>query len=349
MFPRLALGYWFLIALCVITLIISAQVGIEPASYYLSVSLTDKDVSVWIMPVLIWYLFVAVALVQRRVERPLQTLWRLTSRQKGWILRGTLFVFLSVPLGRAVMRVKVAIPNLVPFYADHFLIQADRALLGTDAWRLTHHLVGFAGTVVLDRLYGLWFMVMMGTLAWAAFTRDIRFQVRSLTAYFLTWFILGGVFATALSSVGPCFYDQFYGGNQFAPMMELLRGYDARYSLNALFSMHYLTAVFGKEEIGSGISAMPSLHVGIAFLLFLMCRSRFGMRWPRHVAFVYFVLIWFASVHLGWHYAVDGLASVFGVSAIWWGSGKFVRWLDARDARRLADEPKTEGIPSFAV
>jgi len=37
------------------------------------------------------------------------------------------------------------------------------------------------------------------------------------------------------------------------------------------------------------------------------------------------MLVWLASIMLGWHYSVDGYVAVFGVAACWWVAG----WLTA--------------------
>jgi TRAP-type C4-dicarboxylate transport system permease small subunit len=60
---------------------------------------------------------------------------------------------------------------------------------------------------------------------------------------------------------------------------------------------------------------MPSLHVALAVLYPLV-----GFRVNRWlgVAFVlYAFLILLGSIHLGWHYAIDGYVSAIAVIAIW--------------------------------
>ncbi|MGX5841475.1 hypothetical protein ACWGTI_12205 [Mesorhizobium sp. ArgA1] len=32
--------------------------------------------------------------------------------------------------------------------------------------------------------------------------------------------------------------------------------------------------------------------------------------------------MFFGSIHLGWHYAVDGIVGIAAALAIWWGCGK---------------------------
>jgi membrane-associated phospholipid phosphatase len=41
---------------------------------------------------------------------------------------------------------------------------------------------------------------------------------------------------------------------------------------------------------------------------------------------VYCAIILVGSVHLGWHYAVDGYAGLALAAVCWWASGHFARW-----------------------
>jgi hypothetical protein len=76
-----------------------------------------------------------------------------------------------------------------------------------------------------------------------------------------------------------------------------------------------------KIMFAGGISAMPSLHVALAVLFAcagFACHRAAG--WAM-TAFAF--VIWFGSVHLGWHYAVDGLIGgalavvLWKVAGIW--------------------------------
>ena len=42
--------------------------------------------------------------------------------------------------------------------------------------------------------------------------------------------------------------------------------------------------------------------------------------WPRlqWAGWAYVALIWFGSVHLGWHYFSDGVAGIAGALLVWW-------------------------------
>ena len=63
--------------------------------------------------------------------------------------------------------------------------------------------------------------------------------------------------------------------------------------------------------VHNGISAFPSVHVGLIAMnaLFVAERSRMLGR----VAWLYVVLIVASSVYLGWHYAIDGYVSILVV------------------------------------
>ena len=70
-----------------------------------------------------------------------------------------------------------------------------------------------------------------------------------------------------------------------------------------------------KAGMGSGISAMPSMHVATAVLLAL-----FGWRYSRQAGIaltLYAVVIMIGSVHLGWHYALDGYVGALGAMVVW--------------------------------
>ncbi|HMO69504.1 MAG TPA: phosphatase PAP2 family protein [Novosphingobium sp.] len=106
----------------------------------------------------------------------------------------------------------------------------------------------------------------------------------------------------------------------------------------------------GEHGLGRGITAMPSMHVGLAFLFFLAMRHQGRIAAWAFGAF--FVVIALASVHLGYHYAVDGYVSMALTGAIWWAAKRLVgqphgtqladlrRWWPAG---RRPDGPATAG------
>ncbi|TPK99059.1 hypothetical protein FJ567_17440 [Mesorhizobium sp. B2-4-16] len=227
---------------------------------------------------------------------------------------------------------KDGISRIVPFYADKYLIELDRGIhSGIDAWRILDKFVGIGFFIFsLNFLYNLWFIVMLTILFCVTFTiENERTRSQYLVAFVLIWIILGNVAAVLFSSVGPAFVMSFYNDSTFLPLMNSLQAINKVYPVWALDAQRLLLANAGLHgpRLGSGISAFPSLHVAVATLnaIYLW---RFGalLRWLG-VAFL--IAIQLGSVHLGWHYAVDGYASMLATPVIW----IFAGWLSG--LRRL--------------
>ncbi len=79
----------------------------------------------------------------------------------------------------------------------------------------------------------------------------------------------------------------------------------------------YLWAAYrdGTTSKGSDISAMPSLHVAMAVLMALGT-WRIN-RWIGAGMWAYALMIQIGSVHLAWHYAIDGFLAAVLTVGIW--------------------------------
>lgn len=348
-FERLRTGYVALLTLATLLFALTFELGVAPASVYVS---TDGMAKTLLLLGAAFPLAclagVAIAVVRRQAERPTAVILRFFRINRAWLLRGAIMAAMVFLLGRSFMSYKSGLAHYSEYWADPFLANLDRAVLGRDAWEWTHRLFGPLGTQLLDRFYQMWFFVMMCCMGWFCFTRNTQLQLRGLLCYLLCWGFLGSLLATSLASVGPCFYDQFVGGHRFQPMMARLQQIDSTHPLMALDVMGYLARSYGQDRLGAGISAMPSLHVAIAFLSFLAVRDYSDFFLIKLSAAVFAILIFVGSVHLGWHYASDGIVGVLATWLFWWLTGRYVRWLDARDRFREAmrGQPAARLLPA---
>jgi hypothetical protein len=336
-FVRFSTAYYALIALAATEIALAIALGRSGLWQLLSSNgLPLMIVLIGGLFPLIWITGVALAITHRRVDRPISAIGRMILAQKAWLLRGIFLATVVIIFARGYSSFKSSISRLNPFWADHWLAELDYRTFGIDPWRLSHAVFGPTATLIIDRLYILWFFMMFLSLGWFCFTRNPKLQIRGLLSYLLSWSLLGGVAAVAFSSVGPCFYQQFYGDDRFAPLVANLNAVNADTPLFAVRSMKFLIDSLGVDRFGSGISAMPSLHVTIAMLSFLATLTYSRSRALKVISGLFAACILVGSVHLGWHYAWDGFFGILAVTLIWWSSGRFVDWVEARELAQQA-------------
>lgn len=285
--------------------------------------------------------FVAVVAIRIMVvERParltraiiseLRTRWLTAER----LIQGIPLILLFMMFMSCFSSMKSMIPIFQPYAWDPVFHHWDKTLhFGLEPWRITHSLLGgdFA-TFAMNFVYNLWFPIMFGVLYWQVFTlRDRVRQQRFLVSFYLCWIINGTILASALSSAGPAFYGQLFPGDPYSALMQTLHAINERFGLFALSTQDMLWNTYQNNRMGfgSGISAMPSMHVSIACLLMLFS---FGKQvfW-RYFFSVFFVLILIGSVHLAWHYAVDAYVAIITTILIWYLTGKLYRDRPALD------------------
>ena len=227
---------------------------------------------------------------------------------------------------------------LAGFSWDPAIAAADKALfLGTDPWRLTHALFSSPqATVWIDRIYHGWFVPMsLGLIVCAWMPRSsFRLRTQYMLSYIGVWIGIGSILAFLMPSAGPCFYEQYAGGNaSFHELMRRLAETQAETgaTLTSLSNQGLLANLFMSDKlaVGGGISAMPSVHNGLA-VLFALAAFRLN-RTAGWVLAAYAILIWLGSIHLGWHYALDGLIAAGLTYGIWSVCGRVAVALDASE------------------
>ena len=235
-------------------------------------------------------------------EHPTRRLLSESPRFTGFAV-GVILVALQIGV---LTWTKVMLPIASSFWADPFLANIDHAIFRDEPWRIAYAKFGWAASFI-DTAYVSWAPVKLAALSLLVSLPESPVKSRALLAYFL----LMAMVATGqyvLPSAGPILYAQMGFGDRFAalplkPWVEAAKTY---------LWQAYLE---GGGRIGTGISAMPSLHVAIALWIALVVwayRPRLFL-----LAFFYFVLILVGSVLLGWHYAVDGFAAI-AISLLAW-------------------------------
>ena len=283
----------------------------------------------------------AKILIRKRPERPLSFLWhdlkgdRLLHKRILQALPPLLLLPFALS---AHTSIKFLIPLIQPFAWDYEFAAWDAALHGGwQPWELLQPILGDPRiTDWIDYAYRFpWFWMVIVMKFWLTFTLD-RERVRFLVSYVLCWLLLGSVAAILFSSVGPVYYSHLVEGpDPFAPLMSYLDSVGDSYRMYALSSQEYLWQAYTDQMLrpGVGISAMPSMHLSMGFFLVLIS-------WKYHLvlrilSLAFLVVLQIGSVHLGWHYAIDGYVAIIGTYAIWWAVGRALEWRE----RRLAVRP----------
>ena len=247
-------------------------------------------------------------------------------------LVGALVVAVFLPTFLSVFTgFKTMIGMIHPYAWDVTFAAWDRWLhFGWHPWQLLHPLLASPWiTSAINIVYNCWLVVLYLVLFWQAFTtRHPRLRMQFFLTFVVTWAVLGTLMATLLSSGGPVYYGRLTGlADPFAPLLDYLRAANdvgVVWALKVQDSLweSYVTGVY---DVGRGISAMPSVHVATA-VLFALLAWRID-RWLGIGFTVFAAVIMIGSVHLAWHYAIDGYVSAVLTLVVW----RLCGWWVARE------------------
>lgn len=247
-----------------------------------------------------------------------------------WLILAILMVGLTLPLFQ-LFKQHILPARGFPF--DPYVAALDRFLFaGHDAWRITHALFGsVGGTLFFDRVYALWLpMMFVFPMIAVMAARDERVRARLLGCWIISWVLIAVLGAWVFGSAGPCYYIQLVGPDAgFSELNARLAalGVAAQKEGQVLAALDFQAMLLAEHRTtdllpAGGISAMPSMHVAMATLFAL---SGYRIYRPLgHVMALYAVLIWIGSVHLGWHYASDGIIGAAMMALLWHVSGKVI-------------------------
>ncbi len=270
-----------------------------------------------------------------RPERPAQALYQAMKADvldpRRYIIGLPVFIAMFVFMN-IFSQIKANITLVNPFSWDEAFMKLDYWLhFGNHPWELLQPLVGHPFvTFLIAKLYSVWLGIMWITWMWLAFDKRLSLlRTQFFAAFFLTWMIGGGLLAIVFSSAGPVYYSNLgLSPDPFIGLFNYLRDANETFAIDSLFVQDVLwDAHTGKVSLVAGISAMPSMHNATALLFVLVTwpvSRRLGMAMAAF-AFVIFI----GSIHLGWHYAVDGYLGFAVALPCWWIAGRFARWHNA--------------------
>ncbi len=291
---------------------VAAAAAVAPVTYL--AMLTEYTFQKYSFPIPLFALFgmVGVAVFYRPRSPLTFILEKLLDRGKGALVIIAMFLLSAA----AFSTLKHVTPVYVSFFADPFLAKLDATIHFGNPWKVAHAIFPLSLEPTLFVLYGpVWFVQMVGMVLVAAFAKDHAIRARYFLSLVLVAIILGSVVRIIGSSAGPIFFGRIVGGDRFADLMAVLGS--SPWGGAMIETSDYLYSSYAQDRtvFGTGIAAMPSLHVALAVLnaLFL---SQFG-RATKYWGWFYFSAIMFGSVYFGWHYAIDGYVAIIATVTIW--------------------------------
>jgi hypothetical protein len=324
MFPTLR--YW-LVAVQAAFVLALAAISSRPVPFEYSRPI-GAALIIWCVG--LTYLLCRTALTSTEIGRPLTSIARGMKAELPTLRKAFAYALL---LGLAMALhgwAKTIIPHAGGYWADPMLADFDHRLFGEDPWRLFP--VDGLGPL-FAKIYVSWFPVTFGMMGLLAFSK--RDHSVLLTSFLAILIIVGTIGQYLLPSAGPIFYERIGLGPRFD---QLVATTDPSVTFLADYLWQNLES--GGANLGTGISAMPSMHVTLA--VWTMFAARAFWRPLTIPAALYALLIYVYSVGSGWHYATDGIVGAALAVAIH-------AWLSKRARQPAKADGSIEAAPAGAL
>jgi hypothetical protein len=276
-----------------------------------------------------------------------------------WVMFGFVFasqliyLFVSHSFGR----VKSLIPLFHPYGIDPLLHYLETSLflgVSPSQWWVQE----VPAYITHAFAYGympVWVIAIQAYFIWQLCKSPDEARTQFISCFLLLWIIAGILFATLFSSVGPIYYPEFYADANSAgyrQMIERLLANPDAFTQKMYVDIRQMLLIFYHDHSIvdiNAISAMPSLHTGVAFLMTL--HSHHYTRYLRYGMYPFALFIFIGSFALGWHYILDSVASALLVYAIWQLNLHSLRRAQAtsRPSRKCASTPPRSPAAPKAV
>jgi hypothetical protein len=240
-------------------------------------------------------------------------IWYPRARDNAWSWRVGL-LFYPIAMNLVFMNMKIAIPRIHPGKLDPLLQALDARVLGENLSLRIQPFVHPLPTEVFSACYFLFFVYLLFSLIYY-FVGDLRL-LRKFVIGLFTIYGIGFIGYSFVPASGPChaMADQF--------TVPLSGWWITR--LNA--------AVVARGS--NGVDVFPSLHCAIStFFLFFDRRHR---PWRFKLYLVPCVGLWFSTIYLRYHYAIDVVCG-FALAA-------FALFLSHRYPTDSMDSPKRNDL-----
>ncbi|MCG3743890.1 hypothetical protein EXA18_10400 [Vibrio cincinnatiensis] len=280
--------------------------------------------------VISYILYYFVILIIRKERRPLRCFYYkflVLLYHRHFFFSGVIMLLAINVFSECYSIIKGMIYFIDPFSFDFTFHKMDLFIFnGYPAWQFFDFIYEYPKIIsIINLMYNFWFFLVWGSLLYFIFSLNNNYRIKYVISWVLCWFVIGNILAVLLSSSGPVFVHRLNSGNTlYLPLIDtlnrvnnILLDIDWPIKVWALNTQDMLWNAFvsNSDILGKGISAMPSMHVSMSVLMalsFWHVKRSLGL-----LLWVYTFIIYFGSIILGWHYAVDGIVSVPVTYLIW--------------------------------